>query len=77
VVTVGNNEWLFWKSTPSARMRAIVGAVSGDTAAARSPSATNSSTFCGCAMARREDKDKDDPANAINGVHLTSPASTR
>ena len=50
VVMVGKSEWLLAKLTPVSRSLAKVGARSGETAAARNPSATNRMMFC-CASA--------------------------
>ena len=47
VVMLGNIEWLLWKSTPSRRISAMVGAVSSVTLAERRPSATKMITLCG------------------------------
>ena len=52
VVMVGQSEWLLAKLTPVSRSFAKAGARSGDTAAARKPSATNRMMFC-CASAGR------------------------
>src|SRR5437879_2450768 len=45
VVTVGKSEWLFSKSTPSARTAARAGATSGVTLCERRPSATKMMTL--------------------------------
>src|ERR1700733_2376605 len=48
VVKVGNSEWLLRRLTPSRAIAAMVGAVVSSTMRERRPSATNSTTLCGC-----------------------------
>jgi hypothetical protein len=55
IVNVGKSEWLLTKLTPLSRTSANVGAVSGVTIPARSPSGTKSTMLCWIVSAKAGD----------------------